>query len=90
MGASSGATVTGNKDDANTQYDIGVGATAFEIDLWGRVRNLKQQALEEYFATVEGRRSAHLSLVAEVASQYLTLRALDAQLEVAERTLAAL
>jgi multidrug efflux system outer membrane protein len=41
-------------------------------DLFGRVRSLKDQALEQYFATSQARRATQLSLVAEVASNYLT------------------
>jgi outer membrane protein, multidrug efflux system len=70
-----------------TTYTVGVGVTAFELDLFGRVRNLSSAALEQYLATEEARRSAHLSLVAEVASQYLRARALDDQVALARQTL---
>ena len=65
------------------------GVTSYELDLFGRVRSLNRQALETYFATAEARRSSHLSLVAEVATQYLTEIQADAQLAVARQTLAA-
>ena len=61
--------------------------TAFELDLFGRVRSLTEAALESYLATEEARRSAQLSLVAEVATQYLAARALDEQIALARRTL---
>lgn len=69
------------------QYTIGVGVTAFELDLWGRVRSLSDAALEQYLASEEGARAVHLSLIAEVAGAYLTERALDEQLAVARQTL---
>ncbi|BDG05583.1 efflux transporter outer membrane subunit [Anaeromyxobacter oryzae] len=72
-----------------TSYTVGLGATAFELDLFGRVRSLSTAALEQYLATDEARRSAHLALVAEVATQYLVERALDDQVALARRTLEA-
>lgn len=68
-------------------YSVGVGLTAFEIDLFGRVRSLKNEALQQYLATEEAHRSAHLALVSEVATQYLATRALDDQLVLARQTL---
>ncbi|SMG02038.1 efflux transporter outer membrane subunit [Burkholderia singularis] len=70
-------------------YRAGVGVSAFEIDLFGRVKNLSDAALAEYFATAEARRAVLISLIAEVASAYVTERALVEQLALAERTLAA-
>jgi multidrug efflux system outer membrane protein len=75
------------RDARSTIYTAGVGLTAFELDLFGRVRNLSRAALEQYLATEEGRRSAHVSLVAAVATQYLANRALDDQVALAQRTL---
>ena len=71
------------------QYSASLGATAYELDLFGRVRSLNKQALENYFATEEARKSAHIALVAEVAIQYLTERQLDEQLALIRQTLAA-
>ena len=50
-------------------------SAAYELDLFGRVRNLTHAAQEQYFATGEARDAAQISLVAEVATDYLTLRA---------------
>jgi multidrug efflux system outer membrane protein len=68
-------------------YTADLVVTEFELDLFGRVRNLSQAALERYFAQEENRRSAQLTLVAEVASAYLTLAADEEQLRVAQATL---
>ena len=68
-------------------WSVGAAVTGFELDLWGRVRSLSNAALEQWFATDEARRSAQLSLVAEVANQYLASRALDAQVALARSTL---
>jgi multidrug efflux system outer membrane protein len=70
-----------------TSYTVGAAVTAFELDLFGRVRSLSAAALEELFATEEARRSAHLSLVGAVATQYLALRSLDDQIALARATL---
>ncbi len=72
----------------NSQYGATLGVTAWEIDLFGRLRALRDQALEQYFASEEARRSTQTSLVANVANAYLTLRADQAQLELARNTLA--
>ncbi len=71
---------------ASHQYSVGLGFSGYEIDLFGRVRSLKEQALEQFFATAEARRSAQISLVAEVASDYLTLAADKEHLEIAQET----
>ena len=68
-------------------WSVGAAVTGFELDLWGRVRSLSNAALEQWFATDEARRSAQLSLVAEVANQYLATRALEAQVALARSTL---
>jgi multidrug efflux system outer membrane protein len=75
--------------ETSTRYTVGLGVTAFELDLFGRVRSLSEAALQAYLATEEARRSAHLSLVAEVAAQYLATRALDDEVALARRTLEA-
>jgi multidrug efflux system outer membrane protein len=65
------------------QYNIN---TAWELDLWGRIRRSNEAALASYLATEEARRGVLLSLVSEVATDYFQLRELDLQLEIARRT----
>ena len=60
---------------------------SWEIDLWGRIRRLSQAAQANMLATDEARRGVILSLVASVATNYLTLRGLDEQLVIANNTL---
>jgi outer membrane protein, multidrug efflux system len=72
-----------------SQYQVGLGVASYELDLFGRVRSLKRQALETYFATEEARKSAQITLVAEVGAAYLTERELSEQLAVARQTLKA-
>jgi outer membrane protein, multidrug efflux system len=54
-------------------YQVGVGVSSFELDLFGRVRSLTHAALEQYLAQEQARRSAQLSLIAQIADAYLTL-----------------
>jgi len=69
------------------QWSANLGSTAYELDFFGRVRSLNKQALEKYFATGEAQRSEKISLVAEVATEYLTVRQMEEQLRLARQTL---
>jgi multidrug efflux system outer membrane protein len=71
------------------QYSIDLGVAAWEIDFFGRIRSLKDQALETYLATEHARRSAQIALMAEVARTYLTLAADRENLKLARSTLEA-
>lgn len=70
-------------------YTLGVGVTAFELDLFGRVASLREAALAQYLATESAHRAVQLSLVSNVASAYLQLLADEALLQVTTDTLAA-
>ncbi|HVJ32377.1 MAG TPA: efflux transporter outer membrane subunit [Terriglobia bacterium] len=70
------------------QYTAEVGISAYELDLFGRIQSLKDQALETYFSNVEAQRSAQITLVGEIASGYLTLAADMERLKLAQDTLA--
>jgi multidrug efflux system outer membrane protein len=69
-----------------TTYSASVSTTAYELDLFGRVRSLTKEALQTYLATVEARRSTQISLVAEVATDYLTFASDSSLLDVAKAT----
>ena len=71
-----------------SEWRAGVGVTAFELDLFGRVRSLSEAALEEYLATENGARSARISLIAEVIDAYLTREGARQRGLHTERTLA--
>lgn len=68
-------------------YSAGIGFSTYELDLFGRVRNLNEQALQLFFATEEARRGTQISLVAEVANVYLTATADGELLRLARDTL---
>jgi multidrug efflux system outer membrane protein len=75
-----------NYPNPTSAYQAALQAS-WEIDLWGRIRRQSEAAYANVLATDEARRGVILSLVAQVASSYLQLRGLDAQLEVAKKTL---
>ncbi|WP_127171805.1 efflux transporter outer membrane subunit [Xanthomonas euvesicatoria] len=64
-----------------------VGISSWELDLFGRIRSLKNQALETYLASEQTQRSTRLSLVAEVANDWLTVAADQQRLALAQQTL---
>ncbi|HJV65361.1 MAG TPA: AdeC/AdeK/OprM family multidrug efflux complex outer membrane factor [Geomonas sp.] len=83
-------TVSGSGRSVVTHaYNVGVGVSSYEIDLFGRVRSLNEQALQQYFATEQAQRAVQISLVAEVANDYLNLAADRERLKIAQDTLAA-
>jgi len=69
------------------QYSANAGVSSYELDLFGRVRSLSDAALQSFFATEENRRAVQISLIAEVATSYLTLAADQDQLQLARDTL---
>ncbi|MBF4989400.1 efflux transporter outer membrane subunit [Methylophilus sp. 14] len=69
-------------------YKAGVGISDYEIDVFGRVKNLTQAALEQYLAVTENRQAIQATLVSEIATQYVNLLAVHAQLKVTQQTLA--
>jgi multidrug efflux system outer membrane protein len=87
LGATGLAQPNADGKGSNTFYTAGLNVTGYELDLFGRVRSLTDAALQQYFASEEARKAAQISLVAAVASTYLTLLADDAQLDAARRTL---
>ncbi|MFJ2709594.1 efflux transporter outer membrane subunit [Pseudomonas sp. NPDC087346] len=83
------ASVTRSKAMINSTYGVNLGVSAYELDFFGRVRSLSEQALLTWLSTEEARRSAELSLVANVANAYLTWRADQELLELTRQTLSA-
>jgi multidrug efflux system outer membrane protein len=73
----------------SVQYGVNLGIISWEIDFFGRIRSLKDKALEEYLATEDARRSAQISLVSSVAQAYLTLAADRETLKLVASTLEA-
>ncbi len=84
-GANGPAVGTGSSDIQF--YSANIGVSAYELDLFGRIRNLNQAALEQYFATEEAQRSTRISLIAEIATAWLTLASDQSQLRISQESL---
>jgi multidrug efflux system outer membrane protein len=68
-------------------YDVGLGFTSYELDVFGRIRSLSHAALQQYFSSGETRRSVQLTLVAEIATAYITVLADQTLLDITRNTL---
>ncbi|NMX36152.1 AdeC/AdeK/OprM family multidrug efflux complex outer membrane factor [Pseudomonas sp. WS 5413] len=77
------------ESNITSSYSATLGINAYELDLFGRVRSLSEEALQKYFATEEARRSTQISLVSSVANAYLTWQADKELLKLTQDTLAA-
>jgi multidrug efflux system outer membrane protein len=73
----------------SNSFSANVGVTSYELDLFGHVRSQNAQALEQYFQTEEAQRAAQVSLVGQVATQYLVLRETEELLTLSQNTLTA-
>ena len=78
---------TTGKSMIQEKYSVNLGVASWEIDFFGRIRSLKERALQEYLATEQARRSAQIALVSEVARVYLTLAADRGNLQLVQSTL---
>jgi len=70
----------------SSQYQAGVGVASWELDVWGRVRSLRDAALENYLATEAAQHAVTLGLIAQVANSYFTLCELDERLALARQS----
>jgi multidrug efflux system outer membrane protein len=86
-GESSSAQVIAGGDRTVEVYTAGVGVTSWELDLFGRIRSLKDAALQNYLATTEISRSVRISLIAQTANAWLNLAADQDLLALSEETL---
>ncbi len=75
------------RSQTTTRYDANLGVAAWELDFFGRIRSLKDRALQEYLATEQARRSAQILMISSVANTYLALAADRESLRLAETTL---
>ncbi|KAI3589347.1 Efflux transport system, outer membrane factor (OMF) lipoprotein [Cupriavidus sp. U2] len=75
------------QDPVINAWGAGVGFSSFELDVFGRIRSLKHEALEQYLSIEEVRRSTQISLVGEIANAYLTWQADQQLLKLSQDTL---
>jgi outer membrane protein, multidrug efflux system len=83
----SGSRTPGPDDTINSTYSGGLIVSSFELDLFGRVRNLSDAALARFLATEEARKATHISLIASVANAYLATLADEELLALTQKTL---
>jgi multidrug efflux system outer membrane protein len=86
--AASGSRQPSATGGTSRSYNVGLATSSWELDFFGRVASLKEAALAQYLASEEARRAAQTSLVAAVASTWLSLQANDDLLALTQRTLA--
>lgn len=72
---------------AQTRYNVGLGVTAYELDFWGRVRSLKDNALDNFLATQSSRDATQIALIGQVAQAWLNYSFANANLKLADQTL---
>ena len=87
FGISGQRQTTGEDQPIESLYQSGLSVTAFELDLFGRVKNLSDAALAQFLATEEARKATQISLVASVANAYLQLLADEELLRITQQTL---
>ncbi|EXB24947.1 efflux transporter, outer membrane factor (OMF) lipo, NodT family protein [Acinetobacter baumannii 1437282] len=78
-----------NPNNPYSSFQVGLGVTAYELDFWGRVKSLKDVALNNYFATQSAREATQISLVSQVSQAWLDYAFAQANLNLAEQTLKA-
>ncbi|ENU26686.1 AdeC/AdeK/OprM family multidrug efflux complex outer membrane factor [Acinetobacter modestus] len=80
---------TVNPNNPYSTFQVGLGVTAYELNFWGRVQNLKDAALNNYLATQSARDATQISLVSQVSQAWLNYAYAKANLNLAEQTLKA-
>jgi multidrug efflux system outer membrane protein len=84
-GGTGGGVAAGGSSTFNI-YSVGVAVSSFELDFWGRVRNLSNAARSQYFATIAAERAFRLSLIRDVAAAYFASREASERIALAEAT----
>jgi multidrug efflux system outer membrane protein len=80
------ASLSNPRNQDSQGYSASLGLSAYEVDLFGRVRSLKNAAVESFFSMRENRAAVQISLIAAVATQWLTLASDQDQLRLAQQT----
>ncbi|WP_017916318.1 efflux transporter outer membrane subunit [Xanthomonas sacchari] len=84
---SSAASNDDGVSQVSTSDTLQVGLSSWQLDLFGQLRSLKQEALQNWLSSAENQRNVRLTLVAQVAAAWLTVGADQAQLALAQQTL---
>ena len=80
--------LTLDPNNPKSSFQVGLGLTAYELDFWGRVRNLKDAALDRYLATQSAHDAIQISLISQVSQAWLDYAFANEQLKLAQQTLA--
>ncbi|TCM69780.1 multidrug efflux system outer membrane protein/multidrug efflux system outer membrane protein [Acinetobacter calcoaceticus] len=75
-----------NPNNPYSTYQVGLGVTNYELDFWGRVRSLKDNALDNYLSTQSSRDATQIALIGQVSQAWLSYSFASAQLKLAEQT----
>ncbi|WP_166746930.1 efflux transporter outer membrane subunit [Sphingomonas aerolata] len=86
-GTGTGGTVV-SSSSSNSAFSVDLGTTAFELDLFGRIRSLTGAALNRYFETEAAARATRLTLVGDIADAWLTYASDQSLLKIAQDTVA--
>jgi len=76
---------TGGRQTTDS-YSVNLGLASYELDFWGRIDSLKDQALQNFLATTAAKDSIQISLISNIAQSYANLSYSLAQLKLAEAT----
>ncbi|GGM00913.1 adeC/adeK/oprM family multidrug efflux complex outer membrane factor [Streptomyces cinereus] len=76
------------KGNAANTYNVGLAMSSYEFDFWGRIASLKDAALQNYLATTAAKDAAQISLISNIAQNYVAYSYSLAQLQLAKQTLA--
>ncbi|MBJ9334759.1 efflux transporter outer membrane subunit [Citrobacter portucalensis] len=87
--AGSSGTYSGKlKGDSSTDREFEAGLNlSFDLDFFGRLKNMSEAERQNFFASEEARRAVHILLISNVSQSYFNQRLAYAQLQVAEETL---
>ena len=87
-GSGSYARQAQNRTDKNpnSSYSVNLGLANYELDFWGKIASLKDQALQNFLATTAAKDSTQISLISNIAQSYANLSYSLAQLKLAEAT----
>ncbi|HMC92790.1 MAG TPA: TolC family protein, partial [Allosphingosinicella sp.] len=83
---SGGSSSGGSGGGPNTRFSADIGASNFELDLFGRIRSLTNAQLNQYFSTEAAARATRLTLVGEIATAYFTYAADQSLLKISQQT----
>ena len=74
------------RGQTSDSYNVNLGLANYELDFWGKISSLKNQALQNFLATTAAKDATQISLISNIAQSYANLSYSLAQLQLAEAT----